>query len=166
MSISSLILFLFCIMLLDYKLSNMSLSVTFCFLIFRRLWVSLEMSKIQKRFIFGQNLHVMEVLDFMKYLMDSKHNNLQVTQQLFMYRIISKHDNQSWTSLLSSCTVTSNSAPSLLHETNLHKSVYINWFLMHLYLIVTLWDMLVLQPHKLNSINSKETGNSYVLNDT
>ena len=82
-------------MLLDYKLSNLSLSFTICFLIFRRLWVSLEMSKIQKRFIFGQNLHVIEVLDFMKYFMDSKYNNLQVTQQLFMYRIISKHDNQS-----------------------------------------------------------------------
>ena len=59
--ILSLILFLFCIMLFNNKLSNLSLSITFCFPIFRRVCVSLRMSKIQKRFIFGQNLRVMEI---------------------------------------------------------------------------------------------------------
>ena len=45
-------------MLFNYKLSNLSLSVTFCFLILRRVWVPLGMSKLQKPLIFGQNLHV------------------------------------------------------------------------------------------------------------
>ena len=60
-SILDLILFLFYMMLFYYKLSNLSLSVTFCFLIFRSVWVPLGMSKIQKRFIFGQHMHIMEI---------------------------------------------------------------------------------------------------------
>ena len=60
-SILNLILFLFCMMLFGYKLSNLNLSVTFCFLIFRRVWVCLVHLNYKKRFIFGQKLHVMEI---------------------------------------------------------------------------------------------------------
>ena len=74
--------------------------------------------------------------------------------------VINKHENQSWTLLLSSCTVTSNFVPSFLHETLLQKSMHINWFLMHLFLIVL---KLILQPNTLNSINSEGSGNSYVI---
>ena len=83
--------------------------------------------------------------------------NLQITKQLLIYRMINKNDRQSWSSLLSSCTVASNYVPSFLHETHLHKSVHINLFLMHLHLISS---RLVLQTHTFNTINSKETGNS------
>ena len=43
------------------SISNLSLSVRFCFLVFRRIWVCLEISEIQKRFIHGQKLHVIEI---------------------------------------------------------------------------------------------------------
>ena len=46
-----LILFLFWIMLFGYKLMSLSFSVSFFFLVFRRIWVCLGMSKMQKRFM-------------------------------------------------------------------------------------------------------------------
>ena len=47
-SILGLILFLFWIMLFGYKLMSLSFSVSFFFLVFRRTWVCLGMSKKQK----------------------------------------------------------------------------------------------------------------------
>ena len=112
--ILSLILFLFCIMLFNNKLSILSLSVTFCFPIFRRVCVSLRMSKIQKRFIFGQNLRVMEIY-------------------WTLWNISWIHSTKK--SLLSSCTVTSNSVALSLHETHLHKFMH-SWLLTHWHHIV------------------------------
>ena len=140
--ILSLILFLFCIMLFNNKLSNLSLSVTFCFPIFRSVCVSLKMSKIQKRFIFGQNLRVMEI-----YWTLWNISWIQSTK--------SHCDHHS---LLSSCTVMSNSVALSLLETHLHKFMY-SWLLTHWHHIVL---KLVLQLRTRSSINSKRTGNSYV----
>ena len=103
------ILFLFRMMLFSYKLSNLSLSVSFCSLFFRYVWVCLEMSKIQKTVhLLPKVISYKNLLDFIKYFTDSKHNylqakfqtlsynkNLQITKQLFIYRIINKNGRQS-----------------------------------------------------------------------
>ena len=102
-SILGLILFLFC-MIFGYKLSNLSLSVIFCFLVFRRVWVCLGISKIQKK---KKTVHLWpkiarygNLLDFIKYLQAkvktlSYIKNLEITKHLFIYRIINKNDRQS-----------------------------------------------------------------------
>ena len=97
--ILSLILFLFCIMLFNNKLSNLSLSVTFCFPIFRRVCVSLKMAKICALWKF---IRLYEIFHGFK------------VQRSHCYH----H------SLLSSCTVTSNSVALSLHETHLHKFMH------------------------------------------
>ena len=156
---------LFCMKLFCYKLSNLILSVSFCFLSSGCVWGCL---KYKNQFIYGQKLNVMEFywtlwnISKYKYLQAKVktllyNKNIQITKQLLIYRMINKNDRQSWSSLLSSYTVASNYVPSFLHKTNLHKSVHINLFLMHLHLISS---RLVLQTHTFNTINSKETRNS------
>ena len=82
-SILGVILFLFW-MLFGYKLSNLSLSISFCFLVFRRIWVCLEMSKIQKTVhLWPKISRYGNLLDFMKYFMDSKYR-----QRLKLFRIL------------------------------------------------------------------------------
>ena len=70
--------------------------------------MSLGMSKIQKRFIFRQILRVMEIywtlcnIPWIQSTDDCRQRlklfpklkNLQITEQLFIYRIINKHENQ------------------------------------------------------------------------
>ena len=69
-----LILLLFCMMLLGYKLSNLSFSVIFCLLVFRCVWVCLGMSKIQKNGSFmAKNCMSWEFIGLYEIFTDSKY---------------------------------------------------------------------------------------------
>ena len=71
------------------------------------MWVSLGMFKIQKRFVFGQNCMLWKIIGlyeifhgFKVRIIVGKGQNYsqtkypQITQQLFIYRIINKDDSQ------------------------------------------------------------------------
>ena len=73
-SILGVILVLFCMILFGYNLLNLSLSVSFCFLVFRRVWVCLGMFKIQKTVhLWPKIARSGNLLNSMKYFMDSNY---------------------------------------------------------------------------------------------
>ena len=86
-SILGLILFLFWIMLFGYKLMSLSFSVSFFFLVFRRIWVCLGMSKMQKRFIYGQKKHVVE-FNWTLWNISWIHSTSNYRQRLKLFRLI------------------------------------------------------------------------------